>query len=68
MKLRNQVDHGDFASPEELDTGAAKRMVDGDRDFALRCRRAKAWLTLGCNRRRPASAAASGGVRGPATL
>jgi hypothetical protein len=37
-RLRNQVDHGDFASPKEIDHGAARRMVDGVRDFVLRYR------------------------------
>ncbi len=37
-RLRNQVDHGDFTNPQDVDLGAAKRMVDGVRDFALRFR------------------------------
>jgi hypothetical protein len=37
-KLRNLVDHGDFAMPQEVDVGAAKRMLDGVRDFVLRYR------------------------------
>ncbi len=37
-KLRNLVDHGDFAGPQDVETGQAKRMVEGVRDFALRYR------------------------------
>jgi hypothetical protein len=37
-KLRNMVDHGDFASPDDVEAGAAKRMIDGVRDFVLRYR------------------------------
>jgi hypothetical protein len=37
-RLRNQVDHGDFRDPGEVDIGAAKRMVDGVHEFAMRYR------------------------------
>lgn len=37
-KLRNQVAHGDFESPDDVDTGAAKRMVSGVRDVVLKYR------------------------------
>jgi hypothetical protein len=37
-RLRNQVDHGDFATPDDVDTGAATRMVDGVRHFVLKYR------------------------------
>ena len=37
-RLRNQVDHGDFTGPADIDTGAAKRMVDGVRQFVLKYR------------------------------
>jgi len=37
-KLRNQVAHGDFANPEDVDPGAARRMLEGVRDFVLRSR------------------------------
>jgi hypothetical protein len=37
-KLRNQVDHGNFETPHQVDSGAAKRMVDGVRDFVLKYR------------------------------
>jgi hypothetical protein len=37
-KLRNRVDHGDFTKPEEIDVGAAERMVGGVRDFVLKYR------------------------------
>jgi hypothetical protein len=37
-KLRNQVDHGDFKTPEHVDVGAATRMIGGVRDFVLKYR------------------------------
>jgi hypothetical protein len=37
-RLRNKVDHGDFATPNEVDQGRAQRMVEGIRDFVLRYR------------------------------
>lgn len=37
-KLRNKVDHGDFAHPDDIDANAAARLVAGVRDFALRYR------------------------------
>lgn len=37
-RLRNQVDHGDFTGPADIDTGAVKRMVDGVRQFVLKYR------------------------------
>lgn len=37
-KLRNQVAHGDFGNPEDVDTGSARRMLEGVRDFVLRSR------------------------------
>lgn len=37
-KLRNQVDHGEFAHPKDVDAGSVTRMVSGVRDFALRFR------------------------------
>ncbi len=37
-KLRNQVDHGDFQNPDDVDSGSARRMVDGVRDFVLKYR------------------------------
>ena len=37
-RLRNQVDHGDFTGPQDVDRGASIRMVDGVRDFVLRYR------------------------------
>ena len=35
-KLRNKVDHGDFARPEEIEVADARRMVEGVRDFVAR--------------------------------
>jgi hypothetical protein len=35
-KLRNAVDHGNFMRPEDIDSGAAQRMVGGVREFTLR--------------------------------
>jgi hypothetical protein len=32
-KLRNKVDHGDFASPADVDPAAARRMLDGVQHF-----------------------------------
>lgn len=37
-RLRNKVDHGDFATPQDVDAGAARRMVDGVRQFVLKYR------------------------------
>lgn len=37
-KLRNQVDHGDFTTPQDVDAGSARRMVDGVRDLVLKYR------------------------------
>ena len=37
-KLRNRVDHGDFTSPNDVDPGAAGRMIEGVRDFVLKYR------------------------------
>ncbi len=37
-KLRNKVDHGDFKHPDDVDANAARRLVDGVRDFALKYR------------------------------
>ncbi len=35
-KLRNQVDHGDFKDPSEVDSGDVRRMVEGVRDFLVK--------------------------------
>ncbi|MEZ4733260.1 MAG: hypothetical protein R3E79_39700 [Caldilineaceae bacterium] len=35
-KLRNKVDHGDFAQAEDIDVDNARRMVEGVRDFVAR--------------------------------
>ncbi len=37
-KLRNKVDHGDFAIPADVDRGAGERMIDGVREFVARHR------------------------------
>jgi hypothetical protein len=37
-KLRNKVDHGDFAAPSDVDRRSAERMVEGVRDFVLKYR------------------------------
>jgi hypothetical protein len=37
-RLRNQVEHGDFKNPDDVDAGAAKRMVDGVLAFAMKYR------------------------------
>lgn len=37
-RLRNQVDHGDFHAPGDVDADAAARMVDGVRHFVLKHR------------------------------
>jgi hypothetical protein len=37
-KLRNQVAHGNFTQPEDVDSGAARRMLEGVREFVLRFR------------------------------
>ncbi len=35
-KLRNQIDHGDFSKPGDVDKQDVRRMVDGVRDFVAR--------------------------------
>lgn len=35
-KLRNQIDHGDFSKPDDVDTQDVRRMVDGVRDFVAK--------------------------------
>lgn len=37
-KLRNQVAHGNFTTPEDIETGVARRMLEGVREFVLRFR------------------------------
>jgi hypothetical protein len=37
-KLRNKVDHGDFANPSDIDVPTAYRMVDGVRHFVAKYR------------------------------
>ncbi|MGB1013776.1 MAG: hypothetical protein ACPG4T_06560 [Nannocystaceae bacterium] len=37
-RLRNKVAHGDFKTPDDVDLGAARRMVDGVRQFVLKYR------------------------------